>query len=74
MRSMTLRSVCLAMALAWAGESSRSKTRTLASRSIAPNDDLLELALAHDELGVDDGAHLDDRVGDLDPGRAGELA
>ena len=38
------------------------------------NDDLVELALAHHELGVDAVAVLHDGVDDLDPGRARELA
>ena len=73
-RSMTLRSVCLAMPLACAGVSSRSKTSTLASSSHGPDDDLLELALAHHEPRIDALAQLHDGVGHLRPGGARELA
>ncbi len=48
--------------------------RTLGVELHGAQDDLLELALAHDELGVEALAQLDDAVGDLDAGGAGELA
>ena len=74
MRSMTLRSVCLAMAEACAGVRLRSKMSVCASSSTARSTTSSSLPLPSTNLRIDPLAQLDDGVDHLDAGGARELA
>gem|GEM_PF-3576545 len=72
MRSRMRRSVTSEIFLAWAGESSRSKTMTPRPALQGLGLELGQLALAEDEAGIQLPHPLADRAGHAEPGRVGQ--